>query len=147
MDNKLEPVEGETVTYRQNIDPRTGEMTLSSVPAEDVPKFNSVEEFHPESVPPEKRWPHWPNVCTCPHCCPEKWAANAAVRASTPLPVDQDLGFEVERIHGEDGVEVLIRDTDSPEWTSGVAWARSAPETVVTMLADAYEALKRKRNG
>lgn len=56
---------------------------------------------------------------------------------------DEGLGFEVERFNGEDGVEVLIRDTDSPEWTSGLAWAKTSPETIVTMLADAYEALTR----
>lgn len=56
---------------------------------------------------------------------------------------DAGLGFEVERFNGEDGVEVLIRDTDSPEWTSGLAWAKTSPETIVTMLADAYEALTR----
>lgn len=46
------------------------------------------------------------------------------------------LGFEVKR---EDG-DVLIRDSDSSEWTSGVVWARSAPETVITMLADLWDA-------
>lgn len=25
-------------------------------------------------------WPHYPAVCTCPGCCPEKWALNAWVR-------------------------------------------------------------------
>jgi hypothetical protein len=46
------------------------------------------------------------------------------------------LGFVVTR---EDG-DVLIKDEDDSEWTSGVVWARSAPETVVTMLADLWYA-------
>lgn len=49
-----------------------------------------------------------------------------------------DLGFEVCRTDDD----VLIRDTDSSEWTSGMVWARSAPETVVTMLADLWDALQ-----
>jgi len=46
------------------------------------------------------------------------------------------LGFEVKRENGE----VLIRDSDDLEWTSGIVWARSAPKTVVTMLADLWDA-------
>ena len=46
-----------------------------------------------------------------------------------------ELGFVVQR----ETDDVLIRDSDQTEWTSGRVWARSAPETVVTMLADAYE--------
>lgn len=60
----------------------------------------------------------------------EVLAARSA-QPSDPL----DLGFEVKREAGD----VLIRDSDDIEWTSGVAWARSAPQTVVTMLADAYK--------
>lgn len=124
MDKKLEPVEGKRVGETSaEFGARIGKKEWPSpVPAEDVP-----ERINPDD--------------------PGYDIYDEDFKSSTPPPVDQDLGFEVERIHGEDGVEVLIRDTDSPEWTSGVAWARSAPETVVTMLADAYEALKRKRNG
>lgn len=48
------------------------------------------------------------------------------------------LGFEICRTDDD----VLIRSSEDTEWTSGVVWARSAPETVVTMLADLWDALE-----
>lgn len=70
-------------------------------------------------------------------------STSAAIKASSLMSAIEkefaddplDLGFEVKREAGD----VLIRDSDDIEWTSGVAWARSAPQTVVTMLADAYK--------
>lgn len=73
----------------------------------------------------------------------ERYAAELR-EAEAPRKPSEDLvhelGFEVKR---EDG-DVLIRDSDDLEWTSGKVWARSAPETVVTMLADLWKYARKR---
>lgn len=86
------------------------------------------------------------NIHQCHTCDEIAEIITAELReAEAPRKPSEDLvhelGFEVKR---EDG-DVLIRDSDDLEWTSGKVWARSAPETIVTMLADLWRYARKFR--